>query len=106
MLNNNLRIKYDPTINQTVNINAVAGTIVKSNSKSVILQAKFGSLVYEELHKIPSDKENRYFCSNEWQEECIHKKYKDYIILQEMLCGENIVLMEIIKASDFFEINN
>jgi hypothetical protein len=75
-------------IPQTVNINAVSGTIVKNYKDSFILRFHMKSTMAENL----LDKKPRL------------QKYKEYepvVVLQVMLCGEQEFLAEVMWKEDF-----
>lgn len=75
-------------IPQTVNINAVSGTIVKNYKDSFILRFHMQSIMADQL----LDKKPRL------------QKYSEYepvVVLQVMLCGEQEFLAEIMWKEDF-----
>ena len=75
-------------IPQTVNINAVSGTIVKNYKDSFILRFHMKSTMADQL----LDKKPRL------------QKYGEYepvVVLQVMLCGEQELLAEVMWKEDF-----
>lgn len=77
---------------QTVNINAVGGTIVKNYKDSFILRFHMQSKTAESvLDKNPKLKNGNLRDSG----------YKQIVVLQVMLCGEQELLAEIMWKEDF-----
>jgi hypothetical protein len=77
---------------QTVNINAVSGTIVKNYKDSFILRFHMKSEIATTiLDKNPRLKKGNFRDS----------EYKPVVVLQVMLCGEQEFLAEIMWKEDF-----
>lgn len=84
--------RYDVSNPQTVNINAVSGTIVKNYKDSFILRFHMKSEMAELVFDInPRLKTGTYRGS----------EYKPIVVLQVMLCGEQQFLAEIMWKEDF-----
>ena len=82
---------YNVSNPQTVNINAVSGTIVKNYKDSFILRFHMKSeMANTILDKKPRLKEKDY-----------SDEYKPIVVLQVMLCGEQELLAEIMWKEDF-----
>lgn len=85
---------YGSVLNsQTVNINAVSGTIVKNYKDSFILRFHMKS----EMAGLVLDQEPRLKRKNErgyWEEEPV-------VVLQVMLCGDQEFLAEVMWKEDF-----
>ncbi|SDW49019.1 hypothetical protein SAMN05216391_10926 [Lachnospiraceae bacterium KHCPX20] len=79
---------YNVSNPQTVNINAVSGTIVKNYKDSFILRFYMKSKMAENL----LDKKPRL------QK---HSGYESVVVLQVMLCGEQEFLAEVMWKEDF-----
>ena len=75
------------------NINAVSGTLRKSHPKSRIIVSE----IKDTLRIF--DKEKPHI----WIEQF---NTKDIVILQIMLCGENMALVEFVEKKDFEELEN
>lgn len=83
---------------QTVNINAVGGTIIKNYKDSFMLAFKINSYMGEELlckNPTLTKKIKRY--NNSWKEE----EKEPVVVLQAMLCGEQELLAEVMWKEDF-----
>lgn len=77
---------------QTVNINAVSGTIVKNYKDSFILRFHMKSEMANTIFdREPRLKERNFRDS----------KYKQIVVLQVMLCGEQELLAEVMWKEDF-----
>jgi hypothetical protein len=74
---------------QTVNINAVSGTIVKNYKDSFILR-----------FTMRSDMASRIFDSNPTVK-LNNGSYKSVVVLQVMLCGEQELIAEVMWKEDF-----
>ncbi len=79
---------FDQTINQSIKINAVSGTITKSHTKSIILRFNITSRLADSLFS-----ENPKIISGDDKIPAV--------VLQVMVCGEGQLLAEVIKKSDF-----
>lgn len=75
------------------NINAVSGTLRKSHPKSRIIVSE----IKDNLRIF--DKKN----PNIWIE---HWDIRDIVVLQVMLCGENMALVEFVEKKDFEQEEN
>ena len=85
---------YNVSNPQTVNINAVSGTIVKNYKDSFILRFHMKSeMANTILDKKPRLKEKDY-----------SDEYKPIVVLQVMLCGEQELLAEVMWKEDFDKI--
>ena len=82
---------YDMSNPQTVNINAVSGTIVKNYKDSFILRFHMKSAMAETV----LDKNPRLRKSDSYD------NYKPIVVLQVMLCGEQEFLAEVMWKEDF-----
>lgn len=83
---------YNVSNPQTVNINAVSGTIVKNYKDSFILRFHMSSEVANViLDKNPRLKRGNFRDSD----------YEPIVVLQVMLCGEKELLAEIMWKEDF-----
>ena len=83
---------YNVSNPQTVNINAVSGTIVKNYKESFILRFHMKSeMANTILDKNPRLKERDFYDS----------KYKQIVVLQVMLCGEQELMAEVMWKEDF-----
>lgn len=83
---------YNVSNPQTVNINAVSGTIVKNYKDSFILRFNMKSeMANVILDKNPRLKRGNFRDSN----------YEQIVVLQVMLCGEQELLAEIMWKEDF-----
>lgn len=86
---------YNVSNPQTVNINAVSGTIVKNYKDSFILRFKMNSeMANTILDRNPRLREDAYRDS----------KFKPIVVLQVMLCGEKELLAEVMWKEDFDKI--
>lgn len=86
---------YNVSNPQTVNINAVSGTIVKNYKDSFILRFHMKS----EMAELLLDKKPRLNVGNYRDSE-----YKPVVVLQVMLCGEQELLAEVMWKEDFDKI--
>lgn len=91
-------------LNQSLNINAVSGTIVKSCVKSFIIRFNAKSEIAKDILdknprmvKYTEYHENRYGSGHRYAEPI----YEPIVVLQIMLCGDNEFLAEIIWKEDF-----
>lgn len=83
---------YNVSNPQTVNINAVSGTIVKNYKDSFILRFHMNSKMADTiLDRNPRLKEHDFRDSKE----------KPIVVLQVMLCGEKELLAEVMWKEDF-----
>ena len=83
---------YNVSNPQTVNINAVSGTIIKNYKDSFILRFHMRSNMATTIFdRKPSLKEDSSYNS----------KYKPIVVLQVMLCGEQELLAEVMWKEDF-----
>lgn len=83
---------YNVSNPQTVNINAVSGTIVKNYKDSFMLRFHMNSeMANTILDRNPRLKKSN-FCDSE---------YKPIVVLQIMLCGEKEFLAEVMWKEDF-----
>lgn len=82
--------EYNPT--QKVSINAVSGTLSKTCEKSWFVSYKYTQNGFEHLM---SDKPTL-----QLENQSIYER-TDVVVLQTMLMGDERVLFEIIKKSDF-----
>lgn len=78
-----------------LNINAVAGTLVKNHHKSRFVVCKSDSHVFDES--------GPYLNVSEWNEvtrdnRCVKK---DVVVLQAMIIGERLFLCEVVELEDF-----
>ena len=83
---------YNVSNPQTVNINAVSGTIVKNYKDSFILRFHMKS----EMGDIILDRNPRLKERNSRD-----SKYKPVVVLQVMVCGEQELLAEVMWKEDF-----
>lgn len=87
--------EYNPT--QKVNLNAVSGTLSRTCEKSFFLSCRVGSSAFERLmtdepHLSVKDGPSYIY-------ECV-------VVLQAMLMGDNSVMFELIKKSDYEDLRN
>jgi len=83
---------YNVSNPQTVNINAVSGTIVKNYKDSFILRFHMKSQMADTiLDKNPRLQKRDYRDS----------EYKPIVVLQVMLCGEQELMAEVMWKEDF-----
>ena len=83
---------YNVSNPQTVNINAVSGTIVKNYKDSFILRFHMKSAMADTiLDKNPRLQKGNYRDS----------EYKPIVVLQVMLCGDQELLAEVMWKEDF-----
>lgn len=87
--------EYNPT--QKVNINAVTGTLSRTCEKSFFLSCGVNSPTFERLM---SDNPNLHV-----RDEPPYGRER-VVILQSMLMGDNRVMFEVIKKSDYEELRN
>lgn len=82
---------------QTVNINAVGGTIIKNYKDSFILRFHMQS----EMAELLLDKEPR--LTKKTEKDCgfIKKIREPVVVLQVMLCGDQELLAEVMWKEDF-----
>lgn len=74
------------------NINAVSGTLRKSHPKS-----QFTLITLSQTHKVFNTRQPTVFVKrNDYD-----GFYKNIIVLQVMLCGDNEALIEFVNAEDF-----
>ena len=78
---------YNPTTNNNLNINAVGGMLIKNHPKSFIVQCQFGSNIAKNLFNTSSPE--FYF--------------KEVVILQTLLCGNDRVMCEVVFKKDWDE---
>lgn len=76
---------YNPTTNNSLNINAVGGMLVKNHPNSFIVQCQFGSEIAKNLFNTSSPE--FYF--------------KKVVILQTLLCGNDRVMCEVVFKEDW-----
>lgn len=82
---------YNVSNPQAVNINAVSGTIVKNYKDSFMLRFHMKSEMAETiLDRNPRLKKDMY-----------SREYKQIVVLQVMLCGEQQFLAEVMWKEDF-----
>ena len=99
MFNTYSRISYNNP--QTVNINAVGGTIVKNYKDSFILRfhmkSEMADVLFSKEPQLLKEiiKHGEY--PNHWEE----KIKKPVVVLQVMLCGEQELLAEVMWKEDF-----
>lgn len=83
---------YNVSNPQTVNINAVSGTIVKNFKDSFILRFNMKSeMASNILGRNPKIR----------IQECYETKYRQIVVLQVMSCGEKELLAEVMWKEDF-----
>lgn len=83
---------YNVSNPQTVNINAVSGTIVKNYKDSFILRFHMNSEMADTILDINPRLRVGAYRDN---------KYKPIVVLQVMLCGEQELLAEVMWKEDF-----
>lgn len=92
----------NPITNNSISINAVSGTLSKTFKKSFFQTFEFGSrqsdTVFDENNPRISYWEK---FNGEWYEK--EKKAIPIVVLQTMLCGNNRVLVELIRKEDYEE---
>lgn len=87
--------EYNPT--QKVNINAVSGTLSRTCEKSFFFSCGVGSSAFERLMT-----DEPHLSVKGWQSYIrVH-----VVILQSMLMGDNRVMFELIKKSDYEDLRN
>lgn len=79
---------YNVSNPQTVNINAVSGTIVKNYKDSFILRFHMKSAMAETLLDIKPRLQK-------------YREYEPVVVLQVMLCGDQEFLAEVMWKEDF-----
>jgi len=99
-----VNVRTNNNINQSLNINAVSGTIVKSYVKSFIVRFNMRSKMAKDILdknpkmvKYTEYYENRYDPAHRIEEPV----YKPIVVLQIMLCGNDEFLAEIMWEDDF-----
>lgn len=94
----------NPVTNNSISINSVSGTLSKTFKKSFFKTFEFGSKraegVFDEENPRLSDWYKDSF--GYWQESNI----KPIVVLQTMLCGNDRVLVEMIRKEDYEEMFN
>ena len=102
---------YRPTHNSynSLNINAVSGMLVKNHPKSFMVQCCFGSKIANRLFNTEKPtfaiehtkyRESRYGCRESYKE----YEYKDVVVLQTLLCGDDRVMCEVVFKEDWDEL--
>jgi hypothetical protein len=93
------------TQSQSLNINAVSGTIIKSHPKSFFkkfnINSNYAKRVFSENPCIVEYRWRRRY-DESWEE--VEKGEKEVVILQTMLCGDGVVLAELMWKDDFDEL--
>lgn len=87
--------EYNPT--QKVNINAVSGTLSRTCERSFFFSCAVGSANFDSLMK-----DEPRICLR-WD---YPQRHADVIILQAMLMGDDRVMFELIKKSDYEELRS
>ena len=82
---------YNVSNPQTVNINAVSGTIVKNYKDSFILRFHMNSEMANVIFDINPKLKSGYS----------ERSYKPIVVLQVMLCGEKQLMAEVMWKEDF-----
>lgn len=99
---------YRPTHNayNSLNINAVSGMLVKNHPKSFMVQCQFGSDIADRLFNTERPtfriKHKKYRDAKYYGKESYYEyEYKDVVVLQTLLCGDNRVMCEIVFKEDW-----
>lgn len=87
--------EYNPA--QKVNINAVSGTLSRTCEKSFFFSCEVGSGAFERLMSVNPD-----LCVKDRQSYICER----VVILQSMLMGDDRVMFELIKKSDYEDLRN
>ena len=91
----------NPITNNSVSISAVSGTLCKTFRKSFFITFEFDSKMEETVfdRNIPR--------LSDWYKDCDYfrkeKDIEEIVVLQVMLCGNDRVLVEVIKKDDYEE---
>ena len=86
---------------QTVNINAVSGTIVKNYKDSFILRFHMESEMAESLLSKEPQLVRRVISHGSYPHDWEEKVKEPVVVLQVMLCGEQEFLAEVMWKDDF-----
>lgn len=99
MFNTYSRISYNNP--QTVNINAVGGTIIKNYKNSFMLRFHMKSEMVEILFSKEPQLLKETIHHGEYPHTWEEKIKKPIVVLQAMLCGEQELLAEVMWKEDF-----
>ena len=101
---NSTDVRTNNNINQSLHINAVSGTIVKSYAESFIIRFNAKSEIakdilnkHSRMVKYTEYNESEYLPGRKYETPV----YEPVVVLQIMLCGNDVFLAEIMWKDDF-----